>query len=108
MIEVTIVDENGELAKIRIERLSGDDEHEADYSVEFAVDRLGAVGVHQRGIFAFPRTKYNALALLRQALATLEPKELELEQDISPSDMAGRFRRTLPAIQGWASRLHHH
>ena len=84
MIEVIIRHKGSgvELGRIDIENLTEDaDADVADYSVRFGVERIGSVGVHQRGVLAFPRKKYNVLALLRQALATLEPNELELEGD---------------------------
>lgn len=79
------------LGKITIENVSGDDTH-ADYSVKFAADRLGAIGLQRRAVYAFPRTKYNVLALLLQALNTLEPPELELEDGVSSSNLANSFR----------------
>lgn len=113
MIEVHIYrtdDEHQEaLAIVRIERLDAYDVPEAgDYSVRFAVERVGAVGLHQRQIIGFPRLKYNVLALVKQALETLEPSELELEDGVSPPDMARRQHRPLSALQAWASSLRHH
>lgn len=97
MIEVTIKDDYGELGRIRIDHIDGTEL--ADYTVEFAIDRHRAVGLHARSIRSFPRTKYNALALLKQALETLDPRELELERGTSASDLARRFRRVIPAFQ---------
>lgn len=111
MIEVTVrVNGEDEVAYIRIENVTPEETEYADYSIHFAVDRaLGAVGVHQRGVAGFPRLRYNALALVRQALATLEPYELELEHGTSPSDLARRFsgaRRSLPREA--TNPEHHH
>lgn len=80
MIEVIIRHKGSkaELGRIEIENVGGT-EDEGDYSIRFGVERIAAVGVHRRGIFAFPRRKYNVLALLRQALSTLELDELELD-----------------------------
>lgn len=116
MIEVSITSHGGkrELAKIRIENvtdyeiLENPDYDHGDYSVQFVVDRCMAIGTHRRGMWGFPRTKYNVLGLLLQALNTLDPKELELEDGTSASDLAGEVGRTLPALQRRASRLHHH
>lgn len=86
MIEVIIRHKASkvELGRIDIENVSDDGAGDfANYSVRFGVERLGAIGVHQRGISQFPRTKYNVLALLLQALNTLEPSDLELDGDIS-------------------------
>lgn len=108
MIEVIIRHKtsNVELGRIEIENVSEDDESEyAEYSVRFGVERVKSVGVHQRGIFHFPRTRYNVLALLLQALNTLEPSELELDPDLPDSPVkrtehlialkgANIFRRT--------------
>ena len=102
MIEVDISQDQRELGKVKIENLETHDDGTADYSVQFAVERCGAVGLHQRVIRNFPRTKYNALALLLQALNTLEPSELELESGIDSSDMARRQHRALPAFQAWS------
>lgn len=106
MIEVTVrhVDSGVDLARIRIENThDGIDDDHRNYSVRFAADRCGAVGLHQRGVYAFPYTKYNVLALLRQVLNTLEPSELELEHGTRSSDLAGRFKGIGRKIQGWKS-----
>lgn len=66
-----------ELAHIEIENLSVSGGEYGDYSVRFGVHKGEGLGLHQRGIFGFPRRKYNVLALLLQALNTLEPRELE-------------------------------
>lgn len=94
-----------QLAEIWIRKTSGNQEH-GNYSVKYAVERGMAVGVHQRGIDEFPRKRYNVLALLLQALNTLSPKELELEDDFDPdeapvsTDLARRFRGALRSLQG--------
>lgn len=88
MIEVIIRHKNStvEIARIEIEHVSEDQEAEyGDYSVRYAVERIIGVGIHQRGIFHFPRTRYNVLGLLLQALNTLDPHELELDAPL-PSD----------------------
>lgn len=85
------------LARIEIENLSGYDSDTADYSVRFGVDKKDALGLHQRGIHAFPRKKYNVLALVRQALMTLEERDLELDgglfEDVPPERHAIDWRR---------------
>lgn len=84
-----------ELAHIEIENVGGSWEptgepdtlrEVGDYSVRFGVHKGEGLGLHQRGITNFPRTKYNVLALLLQALNTLEPRELEFvgEWDTRP------------------------
>lgn len=103
MIEVVITkrvpgEEPEELAYIKIINVSDYEAKNADmnlgdYTAQFATERCGAVGLHRRIVRGFPRTKYNALALVRQALATLQPYELELESDVGPSDLARRQRR---------------
>lgn len=98
MIEVVISDQHGELAKIRIENVEIHDDKTADYSIQFAVDRINAVGLYRRAVYRFPRSQLNVLALVRQALSTLEEKELRLEQPYS-SNMARRFRRALPSFR---------
>lgn len=71
-----------EMAHIRIENLNDSSDPElANYSIQFAVDTADGIAVYQRHIEAFPRKKYNTLALLRQALQTLEEKELGLDGD---------------------------
>lgn len=94
MIEVTIrktdSDHNPVLARITIENLTQGDGETADYSIRFGVEKSDAVGLHQRAIYGFPRKRYNALALVRQALNTLEPEELILGGDLNEADPAPR------------------
>lgn len=101
MIEV-IIRVKGEqfpLARVEIENLSGYGGDTADYSVRFGVDKMDGLGLHQRGIRAFPRKKYNVLALLRQALMTLEERDLELDgglfEDVPPERPRSGIRRYL-------------
>ena len=108
MIEVTISDEGGELGKITLEKIADHPDGSADYSARFAVDRVGAVGIHQRHLDNFPRLEYNALALLLQALNTLTEQELRLEDGISPPDMARQERGALSEIQAREGKLHHY
>lgn len=100
MIEVKLTDDSGELAYIKIEKEADYGDGTADYAVSFAVDRAQSqVGLHRRAVLNFPRLEYNALALLLQALNTLDASELELERGCSPADLARRFSRawrTLP------------
>lgn len=105
MIEVIIrhVGSETELGKITIENVGGDEEL-ADYSVRFGVERVKFVGVHQRGIYAFPRKRYNVFGLLLQALNTLEERDLELDGEVDSSDMARRFRRARLKIQRGENR----
>jgi hypothetical protein len=71
-----------EMAHIRIENLNDSTDPEVgNYSIQFAVDTAEGVAIYQRHIESFPRKKYNTLALLRQALQTLEEKELTLDGD---------------------------
>lgn len=97
MIRVKIKVGNREIALIRITNLEDSDDPEfGNYSIEFGVDTAEGFAVYQRSIEAFPRRKYNALALLRQALNTLDEKELRLDGDIDsprPPDDAGISRR---------------
>lgn len=81
MIEVIIrhAGSEAELGRITIENVSDEAGEFGNYSVKFGVEKVASVGVHQRGLVNFPRTKYNVLGLLLQALNTLEPRELELE-----------------------------
>lgn len=109
MIEVSITFRDGqeELAHVRIENMTTSPDGEyADYSIQFGVDTGSGWAVYQRAIHAFPRKQFNALALLRQALATLEEKELGLDGNPddpssrdharSSRDLARRLRRALP------------
>ena len=103
MIEVTLTLNNKtELGRIKIINLLEErDDDLSDYSVQFAVERCGAVGLHQRAIHDFPRTKYNVLALLFQALKTLDESELKLEDGVDSSDLARRQRSLGREVQGW-------
>jgi hypothetical protein len=100
MIEVIIrhAESDAELGRITIENVSDlqDDEY-ADYSVRFGVDRAEGLGIHQRGIYKFPRHRYNVFGLLRQALNTLEPSDLELDG----CDRANQIRKKR---LGWRNR----
>lgn len=98
MIEVNLSSDGTELGKIRIIKQVDNPDETADYSIEFAVDRMDAIGLHQRSIRNFPRLEFNVLGLLRAALMTLDEKELRLEDDIDSSDMARGFHRALPAL----------
>lgn len=108
MIKVILIGEEGELGKITLEKITDHPDGSADYSARFAVDRCGAVGIHQRRLDNFPRLEYNSLALLLQALNTLTEQELRLEDGISPPDMARQERGTLSEIQAGEGKLHHH
>lgn len=101
MIEVIIRHKGTEveLGRIDIENVSDEAGEFGNYSVRFGVERIGSVGVHQRSLINFPRTKYNVLGLVLQALNTLEPRELEL--DGSPGE-----RRPRRGILGWHLRGH--
>lgn len=122
MIEVH-VSKNGEpIAHIEIknetsqivQELHGATHEYADYTVKYAVERGSAVGLHTRWIYAFPRKEFNALALVRQALNTLDEKELRLERNFDPdapeatvsSDLARRLNRPMREIQARFSRLY--
>lgn len=72
-----------ELGRIEIENVM--DSHDPDYgnyAVRFGVEKIKSVGVHTRTMLNFPRTKYNVLGLVLQALNTLDPVDLELEGDL--------------------------
>jgi len=82
MIEVIIrhKESGAEFARVEIECVEESDGGEyASYAVRLGVERIGAVGVYTRALVNFPRRKYNVLALLKQALETLEPEDLELD-----------------------------
>lgn len=98
MIKVILIGEEGELGKITLEKITDHPDGSADYSARFAVDRVGAVGIHQRRLDNFPRLEYNSLALLLQALNTLTEQELRLEDGVSPPDMARQVRGLGPTL----------
>lgn len=97
MIEVLIRHkESGvELGRIDIENVTDGDGDHADYSINFGVDRIGAVGVHRRSIFHFPRKQFNVLALVRQVLNTLEPEELKFDGEYHERTYGRREGRLL-------------
>jgi hypothetical protein len=115
MIEVYICKDGEPLAQIEIKNTGlvhvGD---LADYTVRFGVDRGSAVGVHSRTMYGFPRKHLNVLALVRQALNTLDEKELSLEPGYDPdapeaslsSSLARGLSGTVQAIQGRFGRLY--
>ena len=81
-----------EIGRIDITEVGRNFDGTVDYAVEFGVDRIGAIGLHSRVVLAFPAAQYNVLALLKQALETLSPKELELESNACSSDLAREVR----------------
>ena len=104
MIRVTAKIGTRELAVIRIENLEDSIDPEiGNYSIEFGVHTGDGYAVYQRQIEAFPRKKFNTLALIRQALNTLEEKELSLDGDIdipSPPGDAGVPRNLARRLRG--------
>lgn len=97
MIEVSIKHDGRELARIKIEHLGPGGDF-SDYSIQFGVDTAEGFAVYQRAVEHFPRRKFNALALLRIALATLEEKELSLDADPDArrsSSLARRLNRSM-------------
>ena len=108
MIEVFVKKDGQQIARIQIENITNKEDLKdgfGDYEVKFAVERGNAVSMHRRLIFGFPRKRYNVLALVRQALHTLEERELYLERDFDPDeapvspDLARRLGRALRSIQ---------
>ena len=96
VIEVLVLKNGDEIARVKIENMS--ETHDvADYSVRFAAFTGASVAIYQRAIYAFPRRKINVLGLVRQALATLEEKELTLDGDPDtgtvPANLARQLRR---------------
>lgn len=82
----------------------------SDYLAEVAVERSGAqqaVGLYTVRVSSFPRTKKNALALIKAVLDGLTEEDLSLEPDTVSADLARRQHRPLPEIQGGESRLRH-
>lgn len=103
-LEVKAESNRHELAVIRITNLedSSDPEY-GNYSIEFGVDTVDGWAIYQRSIESFPRRKYNTLALIRQALNTLEEKELRLDGDIDaprPQGDARSSRRLAWRLRG--------
>lgn len=108
MITVSIDHDGDELGVITIEKLADYLDGTADYSARFSIDRVLAVGVHQRPIRKFPRLKTNALGLLLAALMTLDEREMSLEDGVEASDLAGKERRTVRSIRGPKERRRNH
>jgi len=106
MLRCSVTQDDDELCFIEIENVGGTSA-EGDYVVRFVSSRGTAIGIHSRSIRQFPRTKYNSLALLLQALNTLSESELELESDYS-GRMARQERRAVPEIQAGEGELHNH
>lgn len=99
MIQVLMTDtETGrELARVEIEQLGAGDGQHADYSVRFASTKGFSVTLHQRGVLNFPYRQYNALALLLQALKTLD--EGDLAYDSSWDDFVEMVQLNLSKIE---------
>lgn len=71
------------LSQMQIENISGNDERWpdfGDYSVQVVTDQ-GDISLQQRTFKNFPRLKYNVWALILQALATFNHKDLILGED---------------------------
>lgn len=98
MIVVTLQVEPGEyeIGRIEIENVQVNEDGTADYAIRFGVEKIAGVGMHTRAIFGFPREKYNVLALLRQALETLEPEDLELNGSWENRRTTTGIHRLLP------------
>jgi hypothetical protein len=111
VIEIKVTTHNGEteLAKMEIERVGGN-RWSGNYTVRIVVNRgKRSFGIHQRGFDYFSRIEYNVLGLIRQALNTLDEKELRLESDVSSTDMEREERGALPALPGKTEgSVHHH
>lgn len=111
MIEVTINLETDTvkrpLAKIRIKNddwhFSDESATEASYRAEFSLQDGDDFKLFSRKIYGFERKKYNALALLRAVLETLEEEELKLNGETDSGHMAWRQHGTLPEIQAGES-----
>lgn len=97
MLRCSITSGGSELCLIEIENVGGTSA-EGDYAVRFISSRGTAIGIHARSLHKFQRTKYNSLALLLQALSTLEESELRLESDYT-RHMERRQRGDVPEIQ---------
>lgn len=94
-----------EIAAVRIERMDSGDLY-SDYVAEFVLNRgSGNTGLHRRSVLSYPRRKYNGLALLYQAIKTLDREALELDGDPDSSTVARRRSRAMRALQAWESRL---
>lgn len=71
------------LSQMHIENISWQDEkwpEYGDYSVQVVTDQ-GDISLQQRSFKNFPRMKYNVWALILQALATFNHKDLVLGDD---------------------------
>lgn len=101
MLRCSVTRNGNELCLIEIEFVDGTTA-QGDYAVRFISERGTAIGIHARTIHDFPRTKYNSLGLLLQALQTLDESELQLESDYS-RHMARQQRGDVPEIQGGES-----
>ena len=99
MIEVSVKVNGVEVAVAEIVNVKMHDDGTADYVATFEVDRMGARGRHRKPLFGFPRTQYNVLGLLKLALDSLHPRDLELETDgTGTSDLARRQREAGAAL----------
>lgn len=97
-MKITITEANGKtLATIDIVEVDQNPDDTCNYSIKFKVNKKSGVGLHQRGIFGFPSKKYNVLALLLQALNTLQEKELRHGEG-SSADLARSERGARAAL----------
>jgi hypothetical protein len=83
MIEVEIRTSRKDVARLRIEcvKFYSDNQY-GDYTVQIAIDTGGgSLAIYQKSIYAFPRKKLNALALVLAALTTMSEEEFGLDAD---------------------------
>lgn len=79
MIEVKATGPDGtELATIRLEWIENIDQNWSRYTAEFAIERVGAVGLHRR-VITFEHSRFNVLGLIQNAISALDPEDLGLE-----------------------------
>jgi hypothetical protein len=81
VIEVKITCKGSDLGLVRISNIDMNKDGTADYVVEIIVERGDSIGIHNRVIHSFPRSEYNVLGLLKQALETLSEEEFRFSGD---------------------------
>ncbi len=112
MIHVVIQEGGKVLGELRIECLTPFSTHGVDdYSIEFAADNGGGwVDLRRRVLYGFKATKYNALALVSEALNLLELNEMEYDvaPDTGPGRMARQKRGARPALPREAQNPERH
>lgn len=81
------------VGEVRIERIRENEDGTCNYTVQLGVDKNGALGIHSKLVYKFPRNTSNALALLLAALTTLTEEDFQLDQPLTKRSRPPNYKR---------------